>query len=326
MNDRYQHQAFPERNISRRTFLGTASAAAASVAIGSTFTTRAQAKEPEENGQFHLKYAPHFGMFRNHAGNEPIDQVKFMADEGFTALEDNGMMGRTADVQEKIATEMARLDMTMGVFVAYAEFREPTFVKDDPDFRDTLTDRMEQVVDVAKRVNARWCTVVPGAYHEGMEWDYQTANVIENLKWCADILEPAGVTMVLEPLNWYANHPGVFLTKIPQAYQICKAVGSPSCKILDDLYHQQITEGNLIPNMDKAWEEIAYFQVGDNPGRNEPGTGEINFNNVFEHIYNKGFAGVVGMEHGNSKPGKAGERAVINAYKEADDFSKSGLM
>jgi hydroxypyruvate isomerase len=97
-------------------------------------------------------------------------------------------------------------------------------------------------------------------------------------------------------------------------------VGSPSCKILDDLYHQQITEGNLIPNIDKAWSEIAYFQVGDNPGRKEPTTGEINYKNVFKHIHSKGFEGVVGMEHGNSKPGKEGEEAVIAAYRECDSF------
>jgi hydroxypyruvate isomerase len=108
------------------------------------------------------------------------------------------------------------------------------------------------------------------------------------------------------------------LKKVSQAYQICKAVDSPACKILDDLYHQQITEGNLIPNIDLAWDEIAYFQMGDNPGRNEPTTGEINYKNVFEHIYKKGFKGVLGMEHGNSKKGKEGEIAVIEAYRKCD--------
>jgi hydroxypyruvate isomerase len=173
-------------------------------------------------------------------------------------------------------------------------------------------------VEVAKRVNAKWATVVPGAYAPGLEPDYQTANAIETLKYCAEICEPAGLTMVLEPLNPWRDHPGLFLTKIPQAYLICKAVNSPSCKILFDIYHQQITEGNLIPNMDKSWDEIAYFQVGDNPGRKEPTTGEINYKNVFAHIREKGFQGVVGMEHGNSKPGKEGERAVINAYWACD--------
>ncbi|MDP7295634.1 MAG: TIM barrel protein, partial [Vicinamibacterales bacterium] len=99
---------------------------------------------------------------------------------------------------------------------------------------------------------------------------------------------------------------------------ICKAVGSPSCKILDDLYHQQITEGNLIPNLDRAWDEIAYIQVGDNPGRNEPTTGEIHYRNVFRHLKRKGYQGVVGMEHGNSEEGRAGEGRVIRAYVEVD--------
>ncbi len=175
-------------------------------------------------------------------------------------------------------------------------------------------------MDVAKRVNAKWCTVVPGTFETSVEWDYQTANVIENLKYCAEVFEPHGITMVLEPLNAWTDHPGLFLTKIPQAYQICRAVNSPSCKILDDLYHQQITEGNLIPNMDMAWSEIAYFQVGDNPGRKEPTTGEINYLNVFKHIHSKGFTGVVGMEHGNSMAGKSGERAVIDAYRSCNDF------
>jgi hydroxypyruvate isomerase len=179
---------------------------------------------------------------------------------------------------------------------------------------------MRAAVDIAKRVNAKWCTVVPGCYHQGMEWDYQTANVVENLKRCSEVCEKTGLVMVLEPLNPWQNHPGLFLTKIPQAYMICKAVGSPSCKILFDMYHQQITEGNIIPNITMSWEEVAYFQTGDNPGRAEPTTGEMNYQNIFKHIHKKGFTGVIGMEHGNSKRGKEGERAVIDAYRYCDDF------
>ena len=213
---------------------------------------------------------------------------------------------------------MIQLGMTMGVFVANADFANKTFVKREN--RDMLVNKLKAAVEVSKRVNAKWSTVVPDAYDNGVEWDYQTANVIENLKWCAGVCEPSGLVMVLEPLNPWTNHPGLFLTKIPQAYQICRAVDSPSCKILDDLYHQQVTEGNLIPNIDMAWEEIAYFQMGDNPGRKEPTTGEINYKNVFKHIYNKGFKGIMGMEHGNSRPGKEGEMAVIEAYASCDDF------
>ena len=102
---------------------------------------------------------------------------------------------------------------------------------------------------------------------------YQLANVIDLLRECSAILEPHKLTMVLEPLNWHANHGGVFLEGSDQAFAVCRAVNSPSCKILFDIYHQQITEGNLVPNIDHCWDEIGYFQTGDNPGRKEPGTG-----------------------------------------------------
>ena len=307
-----------DRKLSRCAFVG--GAAAAAVAISTVISEGQETAKSTGKRKFKLKYAPHFGMFRAHGGEDLVDQLKFMVDEGFTAMEDNGMMERPKDEQEKVARQMSRLGMTMGVFVAYGEFGRKTFVSNHKSVREMLVKRMKTAVEVARRVNAKWATVVPGAYDNRTEWDYQTANAIENLKWCAEVCEPAGLVMVLEPLNPWHDHPGLFLTRIPQAYQICRAVGSPSCKILDDLYHQQVTEGNLIPNIDMAWEEIAYFQVGDNPGRNEPTTGEINYKNIFKHIYNKGFKGVVGMEHGNSKRGKEGERAVIDAYRTCDDF------
>jgi len=231
------------------------------------------------------------------------------------------MMRKSTELQEKIATKMSRLDMTMGVFVSFSGFgNSDMMTRTDREYQNHLRAEMKKAVEVAKRLNAKWSTVVPGNVTQKLEFDYQMANCIENLKVMAGVCEPAGLVMVLESLNWWANHPGLFLTKIPQAYLICRAVGSPSCKILDDLYHQQISEGNLIPNMDKAWDEIAYFQMGDNPGRKEPTTGEINYKNIFKHIYEKGFKGVLGMEHGNSKPGKEGEMTVIEAYRACDNF------
>ena len=135
----------------------------------------------------------------------------------------------------------------------------------------------------------------------------------------AEILEPHGLVMVLEPLN-FRDHPGLFLTKSSQAFQICEAVNSPACKILFDIYHQQIQEGNLIPNIEKSWDEIGYFQIGDNPGRKEPTTGEINYKNIFKYIYSRGFDGIMGMEHGNFSEGLEGEKSLIAAYKEVDSF------
>jgi hydroxypyruvate isomerase len=246
--------------------------------------------------------------------------VKFIADQGFLAMEDNRMNNRPVDLQEKIAREMDRLNLEMGVFVATGDFENVTFASDQEDVRAKFLQDIRDSVEVAKRVNAKWCTVVPGQFDTGLEWDYQTVNVVENLKRCAEILEPHGLVMVLEPLNPWRDHPGLFLTKIPQAYMICKAVNSPSCRILFDIYHQQITEGNLIPNMDQAWDEIGYFQIGDNPGRKEPTTGEINYQNIFKHIHSRGWTGILGMEHGNSKPGFEGEKALLEAYRYCDSF------
>jgi hydroxypyruvate isomerase len=304
--------------MQRRDFLKVSSASLAGALT--TAAARVAPAAAASNRAFKLKYGPHFGMFEASAGQSLTDQLRFAADQGFAAWEDNGMKGRPVETQEEIARTMQQLGMTMGVFVATGSFDKPTFTGDDKAAHDAVLNDIRDSVEVAKRVNAKWMTVVPGRYDQGLEWDYQTANCIDLLKRCCEILEPHGLVMVLEALNWWTNHPGMFLHKIPQGYQICRAVGSPSCKILFDIYHQQISEGNLIPNMDRAWEEIAYFQIGDNPGRKEPGTGEINYRNIFRHIHGKGFAGVMGMEHGNSRPGKEGDQAVIEAYTAADDF------
>jgi hydroxypyruvate isomerase len=300
--------------MQRREFL-TASA------VGATLLATNVSAQTGQTREFKLKYAPHFGMFENLAGKDLEAQLRFANEEGFTAWEDNGMAGRSVAEQEKIAATMSALGMTMGVFVAHSvPWGEPELTSGSKEGREKFLAGIKNAVDVAKRVNAKWMTVVPGVVDNRLAMDYQTANVVESLKQAAAILEPQELVMVLEPLNWWANHPGQFLQFVPQAYLICKAVDSPACKILFDIYHQQISEGNIIPNIDKAWEEIAYFQTGDNPGRNEPGTGEINFPNVFKHIHGKGYKGVIGMEHGNSQPGKEGDRAVIDAYVTANDF------
>ncbi|GAA3563230.1 TIM barrel protein [Snuella lapsa] len=259
-------------------------------------------------------------MFKNHAGNDPIDQLNFMADQGFSAFEDNGMKGRSVETQKKMAETMAKRNMTMGVFVAHKIYwQEPNLASGNREKREEFLSQIRSSVEVAKRVNAKWMTVVPGHVDLRQNMSFQTEHVVESLKQASAILEPHDLTMVLEPLN-FRNHPGLFLSESPQAYQICKAVDSPACKILFDIYHQQIQEGNLIPNIEQCWDEIAYFQIGDNPGRNEPTTGEINYKNVFKFIHSKGYTGVLGMEHGNSIKGKEGEEKVINAYRETSNF------
>lgn len=315
-------------NMDRRKFIQKGALTSSFLGLGSlgmhamegAASTSAFAKAEKPLPSFNLKYAPHIGMFKELAGPDVIDQLTFVADRGFTAFEDNEMRNRPIVQQEAMAQVMAKRGMTMGVFVAHKIYwTEPNLASGKQEWRDEFLEDIKKAVVVAKRVQAKWMTVVPGHVDLRQNIAYQTANVVETLKQACAILEPHGIVMVLEPLN-FRNHPGLFLAESPQAYQICKAVASPSCKILFDIYHQQIQEGNLIPNIEQCWDEIAYFQIGDNPGRNEPTSGEINYKNVFKYIHSRGFKGVLGMEHGNSVKGKEGEQRVIDAYVESDKF------
>lgn len=302
--------------MDRRQFLTSGTAAVGTMAAG-----RAAGEVKISNSaKFKLRYAPTLNCFKNHVGNDPVENVKFAADNGFTAMFDNGFGRRPYEEQKKILAEMEKHDMKLGPFGFSGMPGGKAFIGNDKEVRKQIVEACKKTVEIAKRIKAKWCLLVPGRYDEQLEWDYQTANVIDNLRACAEVLEPAKIIMVLEPLNWWTNHPGLFLNKIPQAYMICRAVNSPSVKIVNDLYHQQISEGNLIPNIDRAWSEIAAFHIGDNPGRKEPTTGEINYRNVFKYIHSKGYEGVLCCEHGKSKPGKEGEMAFIEAYRRCDAF------
>jgi hydroxypyruvate isomerase len=305
--------------MERRNFLRSA-AISGLVITGMTGMNSVSAAESvvSNEAKFKLKYGPHLGMFKNSVGDDPIDQIKFMADQGFTAFEDNGMMGRDKALQEKIGKTLSDLNMTMGVFVVEKGGNMAnTLAAGKQEYIDIFLDGCRKAVDVAKRVNAKWMTVVPGGFERKLPIGIQDGNVIEALRRGAEILEPHGLVMVLEPLS---DSPDLYLRTSEQTYMICKGVNSPSCKILYDIYHMQKNEGNIIPNMDLTWSEIGYIQIGDNPGRKEPTTGEINYKNVFKHIYDKGFTGILGMEHGISGEGIEGEKRLVQAYREVDSF------
>ncbi|MEM1353769.1 MAG: TIM barrel protein [Planctomycetota bacterium] len=312
--------------MKRREFLASGAAAAAALTASGIAQADDSKQAPAEDhdghgGRFKLKYGPSPGQFKHHAGDDYLDQIQFAADQGFRGWEDNGLARRDPALQEAIGKKLKDNGMTMGVFVSSANFGSTNFTTNtSKQYRDQLRENMSKMVEVAQRCGAKWTTVVPGKVNHRLELDYQTANVIDNLRVLAEVCEPVGLVVVLEPLNWFANHPELYLTKIAQAYLICRGVNSPSIKILDDLYHQQVTEGHLIKNMEYAWDEIAYFQVGDNPGRKEPYSGEINYRNVFKYIHDKGYEGVIGMEHGHSVDGIEGEKKCIAAYRMADDF------
>jgi hydroxypyruvate isomerase len=274
---------------------------------------------------FKLRYAFNIGHFKNHAPGSKLDELKFAADQGFTAVEYNGMPNETVEMQEKFAKELQRLNMTMGIFVMNRKtgFQQGGALTTGlPEHRDAFLKEVQESVEVAKRVGAKWMTSLVGNQDPKLPRGYQFANVLDCLRRASDLLEPHGLVMVFEPLNIYENHPGFFIWRNDDMYALMKAVKHPSCKMLYDLYHSQISEGHLIYNFDKCFDEIGYVQTGDVPGRKEPGTGEVNYRNVFKHIHARGYGGLVGMEHGKSKgnDSKEAELALIQAYRDADNF------
>ena len=230
--------------MQRREFLQKTAAAAVTAPGAVTLSSAAAA--PART--FKLKYAPHFGMFKVSGGGDLFDELRFMADAGFRALEDNGMMARSIDVQQRIGDTLAKAGMTMGVFVIDAgDNWKVSLTTGKPEFRERFVKACQEAVDVAKRCRAKWMTVVPGYFDREQRIGVQTGHVIDALRAGADVLAPHGLVMVLEPLS---DNPDLFLRTSDQAYTLCRAVNSPACKILYDIYHMQRNEGHLIPNID----------------------------------------------------------------------------
>lgn len=282
------------------------------------------APAPAPAPAFALKFAPHFGQFAASTGDDPVAELRFMYDAGFRAVEDNLMRKRPVELQERIGQEIKRLGMEFGLISAMQRpntppgYKRPQIASDKPTDRTELLRDVRDSIDVAKRVGARFVLVTPEKLDLGVEPAYQMAYAADTLREAAKVVAPAGITLLLEPLNLWANHPGSFISKSSQLFELVRAVDNPAFKMNFDIYHLQISEGNLMANFDRCQSAIGYVQCGDVPGRKEPGTGEINYARVFEHLARRGYQGVIGTEHDNSIPGKAGDQATIAAYRRLD--------
>jgi hydroxypyruvate isomerase len=166
----------------------------------------------------------------------------------------------------------------------------------NPAKRNEYLDGLGRTIETAKKLKAGLIISQVGNELEGVARENQQESLIEGLKKAAKMLDGTGIVLAFEPLNLLYDHKGYFLSATAEAYQIAKTVGSPHVKILFDIYHQQITEGNVINNIRDHFDEIAHFHVADNPGRHEIGTGEINYPNVLAEIAKLGYKGGVGIE------------------------------
>jgi hydroxypyruvate isomerase len=155
---------------------------------------------------------------------------------------------------------------------------------------------LRESIAAAKRLDCRRLIVTVGSERKDLSRAEQHNNIVEALKAGAPICEDSGITLVIEPLNVLVNHKGYFLATSEEGFQIIDKVGSPNVQLLFDIYHQQITEGNLVQNITRNIRKIGHFHAADVPGRHHIGTGEINYENVFRAIGKAGYTGFIGLE------------------------------
>lgn len=288
-------------------------AGASALASGSTSAARAQTTAPYK---YKLRYAPRIGLLQ---GLTVPQQLEVYAKNGFLQFEFNGLPSQSPAEIKAIRDKMDELNMSMGVFVVNRGGWKPTAMGDRGGHKEFLED-VAKAVELHKIVRNECATVTSGLAVPHLTQTQQTQNAIEVLKRASDLVSGTKLVLVLEPLNWKVDHAGYFVSYIEHAAEIIGNVDRPNVKILFDIYHQQITEGNLINHIRHYYELIGYFQTGDVPGRNEPYSGEINFQNVFKAIHELGFKGIIGMEHGLTVKGMTGLMKCFEAYKRADQF------
>jgi hydroxypyruvate isomerase len=184
----------------------------------------------------------------------------------------------------------------------------------DPARREEFVEEIVSAVPVAKKLGVKKLCVVAGEETKGYSRDEQTRAVIAALKAGAKVVEPEGITIILEPLNILVDHPRQLIVHSADAAGVLRAVGSPNVKMLFDIYHQQISEGNLTGNIRNYHDLIGYFQLADHPGRHEPMTGEINYPYVLKTIHDVGYRDPIGME---MSP-KGDPMAAFKAIREVD--------
>lgn len=184
----------------------------------------------------------------------------------------------------------------------------------DPAQRDQYLEGLEQSIKVAREINCKTLISQVGDAVDGVRRAKQHEALVQGLREAASMLESSGITLVIEPLNELIDHPGYYLVQSEEAFQIIDQVGSPNIKVVFDIYHQQISEGQLIANITANIEKIAHFHAAGNPGRNEITRGELHYPSIFDAIASAGYSGFVGLEYWPCGDASAGLAEVASWF------------
>ena len=238
-----------------------------------------------------------------------LDRIRRAAELGFPAVEFWPWRGKDLD---GIARTCREVGVEIAQFLAWGF--EPGM--NDPANHDRVEAEIRASCEVAKKHGVKKMCIIGGNDQPGMSKEEMHANIVTALKRVAPIAEEHDVMLAIEPLNVRVDHKGHCLSGTAPAVAICRAVGSSHVKVLWDLYHAQIDEGDLCGRMREGFDQLGYVQLADHPGRNEPGTGEIHYPRVLKELYDLGYRGYVGVE---CRP-SAGEPAAARALAQASNF------
>ncbi|CAM4095321.1 TIM barrel protein [Paenibacillus alkaliterrae] len=185
----------------------------------------------------------------------------------------------------------------------------------DPSKRQEYIEGVKQTIAVAQMLGCNHIISQVGQEIPGVPREEQHRSIVEGLKACVPFLKQAGIMLVIEPLNTLVDHPGYYLYNSKEAFQIVDEVGSPYVKVLYDIYHMQIMEGNIISTITQNIDKIGHFHVAGVPGRHEPYTGELYYLNILKAIEATGFRGYVGLEYFPVEDAALGLMKFVNWVK-----------
>jgi hydroxypyruvate isomerase len=238
-----------------------------------------------------------------------VERLEAAAKLGFSAVEFWPWRGKNIDA---VGETCQRLKLTISQFSAWGF----TPGLNNPANHAKFVDEVGASCEVAKKLGVKLMCVVGGNDIKGMSQQQMHENIIEGLKKGAPVAEQADVTLILEPMNIRVDHKGHCLYGSEAGVRLVKAVGSTHVKVLFDLYHNHITEGDLCGHIRDGYAQLGYVQIADHPGRNEPGTGEIHYPRVLKELWTLGYRGYVGLE---LRPRKSEAEAAAACFK-ADEW------
>lgn len=224
-------------------------------------------------------------IFRN---VEFTDAIKKTAELGFNVIETYNY--KVLDL-ERVRSVCEETGVTL------LSFCTSNFELTNPASRQAWLDGLKESCAAANVAGAKYLITQVGQ-DTGARRDFQHDSIVAGLKAAKPILEDSGVTIMIEPLNTYVNHPGYYLWSSKEAFDIIREVNHPLVKVVYDIYHQQVMEGNIIPNVTKNLDCIAHLHAAGHPGRNELQFGENDYEVIFKAIDAAGYKGACGLEYG----------------------------